>query len=109
MKLENLVASLELCRKIPAGEFAGSAMVYLAMDGFITVCKRGDYERWMEKYTYPSPTVEEIMRQLPTGTTLHFDFTLSRWLVTPPNGTTHGEDEKAADAALRMLIKLKGW
>ena len=61
MKLEQLVPPLELCKQIPEGKFADSALVY-ATGGDNGVTFRGDIAEILG--CCPAPTLEEIMAAL---------------------------------------------
>ena len=95
MKLEELVADLELCKRIPDGEFEDSAFCWhwVWTTGFI--CRESGCEQVREnKWTvapchprkiairrkigekiYPAPTLEEILRKFP----YHDRFRLMEW------------------------------
>lgn len=116
MKLEELVASQKLCESFTEqfpDMFQDSAMVWLFAkeEGevylrmvFEEACEQNPVLCSMVKHI-PAPTLEEIMHRLPFGTTVHYDFALSCWLVTLPDKSRQiGDDERAADAALRLLL-----
>ena len=67
MTLEDLVPPLELCKQIPEGEFADSALVWL-------IKVQEEPEVWERDKTnsippiwskIPAPTLQEIMKELP--------------------------------------------
>ena len=66
LNLKDLVPPFELCRKIPAGEFAESALVWHSGDYFKSYVEErceGDVERrWLG--IFPAPTLAEIMDAL---------------------------------------------
>lgn len=78
-ELKELVPPLDLCKLIPAGEFAESAFVWVV---------NGDYQPKFQivdkrKYPfipedgatlYPAPTLEEVLRCLPDWSYLSVDF-----------------------------------
>ena len=106
--LEKIVASLELCKLIPVGEFEDSALVWSITssayyDGdtayCVTVCERGKAYLQKTQYTlnqdvYPAPTLEEILDAIndikpwdfvtfsraPGNNARHADYPLKRWL-----------------------------
>lgn len=66
MKLKELVPPIELCKKIPAGEFANSALLYVVRHGmnvevFNDVMVRQDLDHWSGTENYPAPTLQEII------------------------------------------------
>ena len=84
--LEKIVASLELCRKIPAGEFEDTALVWVYDDVVGFLCRTSGCEQFRKKVwqlqknhprkiairrkcgqeIYPAPTLEEIITSLLT-------------------------------------------
>nr|DAM90923.1 MAG TPA: hypothetical protein [Caudoviricetes sp.] len=82
--LENLVPPLELCKRIPAGEFEDSALVWVYDDVVEFLCRTSGCEQihkkeWQldhnhprkiairRKYgqeIYPAPTLEEILEEI---------------------------------------------
>lgn len=121
--LTDLVPPLELCKKIPAGEFADSALVrrvpnssFPLEDEFFEIHERDKCESWMKDKQIPAPTLDEILDELHkcledvfikwSNTAYH------GWLV---NAYSHGrnEDYQAHDeskviAALKVWLKMKG-
>lgn len=66
MKLEELVPPIELCKKIPAGEFADSALLYVVRHCrsgkvFSDIVCRKDLD-WYDTEKYPAPTLLEIIQ-----------------------------------------------
>lgn len=64
-ELQNLVPPLELCRKIPPGEFKDSAMVWLretGNSGRYYIAERNDYLDRVKRI--PAPTLQEIFDAL---------------------------------------------
>jgi hypothetical protein len=70
MNLKNLVPPLELCKLIPAGEFADSYFVYMEPDGrtSLTMPHSREYANatvieWRKTswILYPAPTLQEIL------------------------------------------------
>lgn len=86
MKLEDLVPPLELCKQIPQGEFEDTAFAWTLSDvvGFTcrtSGCEQFSGQEWQiirsnasrmsrarkrGEETYPAPTLQEIMRNIPT-------------------------------------------
>lgn len=68
MTLENLVPPIELCKRIPAGKFADSALVWnirygIPGDRTVNLIQRKDYHNG--GFIVPAPTLQEIMLALP--------------------------------------------
>ena len=64
-ELQNLVPPLELCRKIPPGQFKDSAMVWLretGNSGRYYIAERNDYLDRVKRI--PAPTLQEILDRL---------------------------------------------
>lgn len=108
--LTNLVPPLELCKLIPAGEFENSVLGYhryCIKDGkeYYEVVQRGNTHS-LTDVQYPAPTLEEIIRRirfdLLCGIEHHGDFYVANRHI----GVF--EDERAATAALKLWLKLKG-
>ena len=97
-KVENIVPPLELCKRIPAGEFEDTALVWCRVRGEDVVCPR---EHWVGVFgmsPVPAPTLEEILeaiREIQAWDTLTI---------------TRATDDKTqlATAALRLWFKVKG-
>lgn len=69
-KLEDLVPPLELCKKIPAGEFEDSALEWFkdCFFGEWHVEKRGFADAFTGNgELYPAPTLQEILRATSPG------------------------------------------
>lgn len=112
MKFEDLVPSLELCKKIPAGEFVDSALYWASQYGgtqpdvFPSECGNCDKFRIIaeDDAICPAPTLEEIMAAMPFCR-----------VYKKVNGVFIAVHEKtriahmnAADAALKLWLKMKG-
>ncbi len=74
MILKELVPPLELCKKIPAGEFADCALVWRVPncsfpqeDEFFEIHERDKCESWMKDKQIPAPTLKEILRATQPG------------------------------------------
>ena len=121
--LEKIVASLELCKLIPAGEFEDSALVwrYDRICDFICLLP-GHLDETArlrnDGMIYPAPTLAEIFRVLPETIDTPEDefFVLSLMPVVDDEedmfwigyNNTNEEDANPATAALRLCLKLKG-
>lgn len=126
MKLEELVPDLELCKRIPDGEFEDSAFCWrwVWQTGFICresgcqqhsgwvwqieKCNAGRFQRCRARgeQIFPAPTLEEILKKLKISTICgvehHGDFFVS-------NRHVGCFVEKAgANTALKLWMKLKG-
>lgn len=118
MSIENLVPPLDLCKKIPAGEFNYTAFSWYAElqhinrkppheYSYYVADSKKDNLAWGGYKAYPAPTLEEIIRKirldLLCGIEHHGDFYVANRHI----GCF--EDERAAAAALRLWLKLKGY
>jgi hypothetical protein len=84
MDLNNLVPSLELCRKIPTGVFEDSyawyCWSYIDQKYLLCVGGKPDVRLFRDpcpcgmKYFYPAPTLQEILLDLPDWSDLTVDF-----------------------------------
>ena len=117
-KLESIVASLELCKKIPAGEFTDTALVWVYDDvvGFLcrtSGCEQIHKKEWQLEHNhprkiairrkcgqeiYPAPTLEEILEAI--GAVENWDTAT----ITRPIGA----NTRIVDTALNRWFKLKG-
>lgn len=113
MNLENLVPPLELCKLIPAGEFADSVhwyrwsyidQKYLVVEGKPDVRLHRDPCPCGMKYFYPAPTLQEIIDVLPQGVELYKD---SEYFCSLSMSNEY-YGETAVIAALKVWLKLKG-
>ena len=111
-KLEKIVPSLELCKKIPAGEFKDSALVWV--DGNTQNPDEVFVEprRYAIDGTYrPAPTLEEIRWELRNlSVSVYENMVVALCKIDPESWITETvlPDEHDADAALRIWLKLKG-
>lgn len=108
MELNDIVPPLELCKLIPAGEFADSALVWFSNYHFggWHIEKRGLAEALTDNYElYPAPTLQEILKELDEfevwGNNISDEHTVVSEFV-------QYEDENTATAALKVWLKLKG-
>lgn len=64
--LESIVPPLELCKRIPIGEFDDSALVFrqYVARGEDKVCPRAQYEGVVGDRPVPAPTLDEILKAL---------------------------------------------
>jgi hypothetical protein len=127
MNLEDLVPPLELCKKIPAGEFADSALVWLEVE--IPQENKKEWRttvaneliRRCHNRKLPAPTLQEILSALPpygkneqilaccVPDWANFDARVfgEHWRVGY-TGDCSINDKKPATAALKLWLKLKG-
>lgn len=125
-KLETLVPPLELCKKIPAGEFEDSFFVWVVNGDYepkFKVVDKRHYPFIPENGAslYPAPTLQEIMEALPPyGKNEKIlaccvpdwaDFNArvfgENWRVGY-TGNCSINDKNPATAALKLWLKLKG-
>ena len=112
MRIEDLVPPLELCEKIPQGDFEDSALVWsMDEDGIEFVIER-DVAAQIIDVISPAPTLEEIMHKLcqagePVDVTL--------WRTGQCAVLVNREEEECeevscfpAEAALKLWLELKG-
>ena len=117
-KLETLVPPLELCKKIPAGEFEDSALVWINTDlkGMtVFVSSKVVMDVLAEKY--PAPTLQEIMVELCNYTPYCIKVceSFKEWHIECCIAQEYGERYISADsvanpatAALKLWLKMKG-
>ena len=121
--LTDLVPPLELCQKIPPGEFQDSALAHISREGewghaIMTPVRWKVYKKcgWFE--IYPAPTLQEIMVEIdnlggwcPTAYRLQ-----NQWTVDYQEDKEDGmndiveqtDPDNPATAALKLWLKLKG-
>lgn len=116
-KLESLVPSLKLCKKIPAGEFKDSALVWMhrsALEGISDDPFMVDYRikaEYLKREMHPAPTLEEIRRELRNLSVSVYENTIvASCKIDPETWISEivNQDEHDADAALRIWLELKG-
>lgn len=122
MTLEDLVPPLELCKRIPAGEFGESALVYTLVGAR---CREGEVfdiivvttrERGKKvNIQAPAPTLEEILKELAWVTLCdHINDAGERdyWCLIASledfSSIMEEHDNNPAAAALRLWLKVKG-
>lgn len=123
--LTELVPPLELCKLIPAGEFAESVHWYrwsYIDQKYFVVEGKPDVRFYQDpcpcgmKYFYPAPTLQEIIEELHKHQEDVFlkwsENAYHEWLV---NAYTHGRnedyqahDKNIATAALKVWLQMKG-
>lgn len=116
MKLEELVPPLELCKQIPEGEFADSALVW-AGDQFyqnIRVLPRGCQCIKIDAVISPAPTLAEILAALGdidcgTNCECENEIRIGLWWVSVWRGgfRTSKQDKNPATAALKLWLEVK--
>ena len=133
-KLKNIVPPLELCKKIPEGEFEDSALVWVYDDvvGFLcrtSGCEQIHKKEWQLEHNhprkiairrkcaqeiYPAPTLEEIITTLLTyGWLVKIDCRIQLdtfvELYSRTSNMRYAEyGPSASEAALRLWFKAKG-
>ena len=110
--LEDLVPPLDLCRKIPEGAFADSALVWVIMTDT-------DPEIWERSKTknipliwkaVPAPTWQEIMEGLNEDmSSIEYRDSSPHWVVHSPYTDTTPAGDNVAEALLRYWMDRKGW
>lgn len=128
MKLKELVPPLGLCKRIPAGEFEDSALVYFWMSpgNKYIVIQRSETSCIPRiyppcpcgmKYSYPAPTLQEIMEDLPHDNAyndLLIGYSakvekLTGWhIYYSGDRKRHTYDQSAVTAAMKLWLKTKG-
>ena len=128
---EKIVASLELCKLIPAGEFEDTALAWVYDDVVGFLCRTSGCEQiykkgWQLEHNhprkitirrkcgqeiYPAPTLAEIWRELRNLSVNVMDGAITVSCRIDPDETlyeTAGDDNEVTDAALRLWFKVKG-
>ena len=118
--LENIVAGLELCRKIPAGEFEDSVLVWrerignISRDDRVKIREPEDISYKVESAEvnyFPAPTLEEIRWELRNlSVSVYENMVVALCKIDPETwlSETVNPGEHEADAALRLWFKVKG-
>lgn len=109
-KLDEIVPDLELCKLIPEGEFADSALVWTP-HGVRSVEELGRLEFCkglpIRKMTIPAPTQVEIMSDMSkTRFGLKLTGYRGRWRISMGPYSHLGDN--TASAALRLWMRLRG-
>ena len=118
MKFRDLVPPLELCKKIPAGEFKDSAFNWFSNNyfgGWNVERRQMTYFFTDNGELYPAPTLQEILEELhklQEDVFLKWSETAyNEWLVDAytHNVNNHqAHDKNPATAALKVWLELKG-
>ena len=114
--LTDLVPPLELCKLIPAGEFADSALVWRVPnssfpleDEFYEIHRRDKCESWMKDKQIPAPTLQEIMAEIAFA---QVSIIANKSFVIHPrfgkNRYVRCSGNNGATAALKLWLKMKG-
>ena len=109
-ELTKLVPPLELCKKIPAGEFDESTFIWMEVEASATMTKTWSlmqgtpYARQRPNRQIPAPTLQEIMEVLLQGVELDKDS--GYFCSLSMSNEYYGET--AVIAALKVWLKLKG-
>lgn len=129
--LEKIVASLELCKLIPAREFEDAALAWVYDDVVGFLCRTSGCEQiykkgWQLEHNHPrkitirrkcgkeiytAPTLAEIWRELRNLSVNVIDGAITVSCRIDPDETlyeTAGDDNEVTDAALRLWFKVKG-
>ena len=124
---EKIVASLELCKLIPAGEFEDAALVWLYDDvsGFLcrtSGCEQIHKKEWQllknhprkiaahrkcGQEIFPAPTLEEILGKIPDYVELIRMKEHNHCMKATGLPLVH--ESSLADCALLIWLKLKGF
>lgn len=118
--LEKIVASLELCKLIPAGEFEDSALVWrerignFSRDNRVKIRVKEDISYKVESAEvnyFPAPTLAEIRRELRNLSVNVIDGAITVSCRIDPEKTlseTARDDNDVTAAALRLWLMVKG-
>lgn len=115
--LEKIVASLELCKQIPAGEFEDSALVWrerignISRDVWVKFRAPEDISYKVESAEvnyFPAPTADEIMEKLDEPVLWRSDN--GKWHCSCNCNVSTRNGKSASDCALWLWLwlKLKG-
>lgn len=120
-ELKDIVPPLELCKRIPAGAFEDSALVW-TVHGVRSVEELSRLEFCKDlpirKMTFPAPTLAEIFRVLPeTIDTPEDEFCVLSLMPSRDDdeedmfwigyNNTNGKDANPATAALRLWLAMR--
>ena len=113
MNLDDIVPPLELCKKIPAGEFEDTAFQWeeVTIKGKLCVDIIQHYPFEWENpewaILYPAPTWQEIMTELPASNIYRIKQTWTANFIN--DSVSNGiKSRSATTAALKLWLKLKG-
>lgn len=113
--LKSIVPPLELCKKIPAGEFEDTALVWkertgnIFRDDRVKIREPEDISYKVESAEvnyFPAPTAGEIMAKLDTPSLWHRG--TGRWYCMCKEHVMVEAGENTSDAALRLWLRVKG-
>lgn len=101
--LESIVPPVDMCKRIPAGEFEDSALVWKKSEKYFQATEIIDYEykvvaRDESKGGFPAPTLEEVLDAI--GKIENWDTAT----ITRPIGV----NARIVDTALKRWFKVKG-
>jgi thiol-disulfide isomerase/thioredoxin len=112
MNLKDLVPQPELCKMIPEGEFADSALYWATQfkgtitDVFPRECGFCDkFHIVTDCIAYPAPTLQEILKELDEFEVCGGNISDEHTVVSE---FVQYEDENTATAAMKVWLKLKG-
>ena len=114
-KLEKIVASLELCKLIPAGEFEDTALVWrerignISRDDRVKIREPEDISYKVESTEinyFPAPTLVEILKKIPDCVEIIRMKEHNHCMKATGLPLVH--ESSLADCALRLWLKLKG-
>lgn len=112
MKLEEIVPPVDLCKKIPAGEFADSCFLFVPLSNGKEwkIMKRTTMLEASNRIAYPAPTVTEILKVLWNDYQKPTVYFRNIWCARVVNDygdkITEVDNENAANAALKLWLKL---
>ena len=117
-ELKDLVPPLDLCKKIPAGEFQDSALVRsIDSVGTVVLCERENAIHTEGWQTIPAPTLQELIVALSdiSISSIKVCKSFNEWHVECCIPIEYGErfvsedsSKNAATAAVKLWLKLKG-
>lgn len=117
--LESIVPPLDLCKKIPEGEFKGSVLVWKerignSRDARVKIREPEDISYKVESVEvnyFPAPTLEEMRWELRNlSVTVYENIIVASCKIDPETwvSETVNPGEHDADATLRIWLKQKG-
>lgn len=113
MKLEEIVPPVDLCKKIPAGEFEDSCFLFVPLSNGKEwkIMKRTTMLEASNRIVYPAPTVTEILKVLWDDYQKSTVYFRNTWYATVVNDygdeITKVDDKNAANAVLKLWLKRK--
>ena len=114
-EVESIVPNFDLCKLIPAGEFADSALVWrerignFSRDVYLKFRASDDIYYKVESAEvnyFPAPTAGEIMAKLDTPSL--WNRGTDKWYCICKEHVMVGKGENASEAALRVWLRVKG-